>query len=271
MNSTEKLQAQYLGFINTPCLDINNSNFHYPQIEIDYLKPIDLSKIDPSQHKRLGKLVEVFFLKNLDQNPQYTNILNNIQIQPDKHHTLGEIDFICQTPEGIRHIELAYKFYLYQPNIKNKTERWVGPNLRDALHLKLNKLQTKQFPRLHHSAFKKELDTHHLCSSEIKQSSHIKTQLYLPLKLKHDKRKPIDLKFISGYYLSYKNIEYLNSFTQFAIPPKEDWLIQPVHNTQWLNFSEIKPHILEQISKKHSPLLWAQNKFTVEKYFITFW
>ncbi|ANW96455.1 hypothetical protein AXE80_09255 [Wenyingzhuangia fucanilytica] len=271
MVTLEKLKHRYEGLRLQPNLWISDTFFYYPQIEVPFLENIDFSTIDTSKHQRLGKLVEVFYQKNLEILKDYQSIENNIQIQIDKHQTLGELDFVCNTPNGIHHIELTYKFYLYKTDIPYEIERWVGPNLKDSLVKKLQKLKEKQFPMLHHPIAKELFKNKGLEVDKIKQSVHFKAQLYIPLSLMNHTFPHINNDCIKGYYISYKEIDFLFPMALYHVPIKQDWLIAPKHNNNWQSFTELKPIILEQIAVQHSPLVWMKRGEIYERFFITFW
>ncbi len=271
MTSLEKLYYQYLGFINQPNLWSDLDFYEYPQINIPFTKDIDLSSVNTSKHHRLGKLVEVFYQKNLEIQKGYHPLVTNQQIQVDKHQTLGELDFICETPNGIKHIELTYKFYLYKTDIPYELDRWVGPNLRDSLVKKLNKLKDKQFLMLQHPVCKQLLASKNIDVTAIQQNVHFKAQLYIPLSLMNHSFKNINNDCINGYYISYKELDFLFPMALYHVPVKQDWLIHPKHNNHWISFVEAKPIILKQIAIQHSPLVWIKRNHIYERFFITFW
>ncbi|WP_010134851.1 DUF1853 family protein [Ochrovirga pacifica] len=271
MANLEQLTYQYLGFKDQPNLWLDNSFFDYPQINLPFSDTINLSDIDTTKHYRLGKLVEIFYQKNLEKLTNYTPLANNIQLQINKHQTIGELDFICSTPSGIQHIELTYKFYLYKTDIPYEIDRWVGPNLRDSLVKKLTKLKEKQFPQLYHKATQKLLTSIGIPVNEIQQSVHFKAQLYIPLSLVNHTFPNINKNCIKGYYISYKEIDYLFPMALYHVPKKQDWLIDPKYNNKWMTYVEVKPIILEQIAVKHSPLIWIKRNDKFERFFVTFW
>lgn len=271
MTPNERLKHQYQGFKDQPNLWEAINFYKYPQINIPFVKELDFTDIDIHKHHRLGKLVEVFYQKNLETLPNYTPIANNIQIQVDKHQTLGELDFVCNTPTGIHHIELTYKFYLYKTDVATEMERWIGPNLKDSLVKKLQKLEVKQFPMLHHPICKKLFLDKGFVVDEIQQSVQFKAQLYIPLHLKNHVFPHVNNKCINGYYINYQQLNKLSSSYLYHVPVKQDWLIHPKHHKTWQSLSEVKPIILEQIEVKHSPLIWIKNEDTYQRLFITFW
>ncbi len=106
--------------------------------------PTPLPKIPLGQ--KLGHLYEDAITSLIDTSPTLERLARNLQIQENKHHTLGELDFLLRekTTQRIIHLELAVKFYLaYQ----REDQSWIypGPNARDNWHNKLKRLQTHQF------------------------------------------------------------------------------------------------------------------------------
>ena len=69
----------------------------------------------------------------------------DLQVQKEKR-TIGALDLVVRSPEGkVEHWELAYKLYL-QADGKLAWDHWVGPNERDRLSLKVEKMLTHQLP-----------------------------------------------------------------------------------------------------------------------------
>ena len=70
------------------------------------------------QKRRLGHFIELLFEGLLKkQLPPESYLLSNLQIFSGKQ-TIGELDYLIINPikKKIEHIELAYKFYLYDLN-----------------------------------------------------------------------------------------------------------------------------------------------------------
>jgi len=66
---------------------------------------------------------------------------HNVQVQADT--TIGEFDFLLNTPTGLQHWEFACKFYLLiAPHAK--LSDYIGPNLTDNLGDKFHKMMTHQ-------------------------------------------------------------------------------------------------------------------------------
>ena len=109
---------------------------------------------------------------------------NNIQIISRKQ-TLGEIYCVLLKENKPFHIEIAYKFYVYDPTVGNSfLEHWIGPNRRDSLVLKLSKMKQKQFSLLYRDVCKPILDDFNIKVASVKQRAFFKAQLFVPLILK---------------------------------------------------------------------------------------
>ena len=96
-------------------------------------------------HKRLGLYFETLIAFYFDHCPKllWSLTARNRQII-EGPRTIGELDFLLDTPEGSKHLEAAVKFYLgYQ---QEGPVRWIGPNGKDRLDLKLKHMATHQLP-----------------------------------------------------------------------------------------------------------------------------
>ena len=81
----------------------------------------------------------------LQHGSHYTLVARNLQVQEEKR-TLGAFDFIIRNERGqAEHWEIAVKFYL-QRGDGTQREHWVGPNKRDRLDLKLDRMAGHQLP-----------------------------------------------------------------------------------------------------------------------------
>src|SRR5690606_18919901 len=222
----------------------------------------------------LGKRMEKYFSLGLKRSRKYRVLAENIQIIKDKI-TLGEIDFILedlQTGKTI-HVELVYKFYVYDPSIKNEMERWIGPNRKDSLLQKLIKIKDSQFPFLFNSQTKRVLEKLNIYSENIEQLVCFKAQLFIPKRIHKENFYSLNQKCISGYWITFSEFdttEYFN-FLFFA-PKKQNWPVQPEYQDIWFSFDEIKLQILKLFTEKKSPLIWMKiNSQKFEKFFVVWW
>ena len=104
-----------------------------------------MSYIDPDTH-RLGHYFEHLYHLLLEQVLGWQVLARNLPIRTATGHTLGELDFIVRNPHSgqVEHHEIAVKFYLGLPEPDHPL-RWYGPDTRDRLDRKVNRL-------LHHQA-----------------------------------------------------------------------------------------------------------------------
>ena len=151
---------------------------------------------------RLGHLAEKIVSESIKSSTNFKVLYENIQII-EEEKTIGEIDFILQNKitKQLIHMELAYKFYLFDPNISSVTlNNWIGPNRNDSLQEKLDKLKTKQFPLLYHNCTKLKLHTIEI--NEVSQALCLLVSLFIPYQYKAN-FNPIYQKAIKGYYLNF--------------------------------------------------------------------
>ncbi|WP_086932470.1 DUF1853 family protein [Agarilytica rhodophyticola] len=103
--------------------------------------------------RRLGLYAEAllaFYFQHANTRAApYRLLARNIQINRDKT-TLGECDFFIENTAGeIIHIELAVKYYL-QINCGHQLwHHWLGPNTKDRLDIKLNRMMDHQLALPH--------------------------------------------------------------------------------------------------------------------------
>lgn len=142
-----ELKEQFLGFYKTPALF--NELYELKQFDFENIdiSNIDYSKLSIDKKLPLGKRVEYFFEYYIKLALCYNIVNKNIQIIKDGN-TLGELDFILYDnfKKRFEHVELVYKYYLYDPSFENELDRYIGPNRNDTLVKKLNKLKDKQLP-----------------------------------------------------------------------------------------------------------------------------
>nr|WP_277871516.1 DUF1853 family protein [Winogradskyella wandonensis] len=221
---------------------------------------------------RLGKRVEQFFDFQIKNNPDTHLLSSNIVVKNEKN-TIGELDALIKESGTIFHVELVYKFYLFDSKINtaNALDNWIGPNRNDRLNYKFNKLKEKQLPLLYSRFTKPILDNLKLNVEEIQQKVCFKAQLFLPYEYKDLPFSGLRKESICGFYLSFDRLDVLKHY-RFYIPKKLDWLVEPHIDVDWLLFSEAKPIISRFITEKRSPMVWiVDSENNLQKCFITFW
>ena len=266
----KSLQLQYEGFLNTPFLWFDSEIKNVHQINIKHTN-ITAFNVIIDKNPRLGKLVERFVSHQLQEDESIKILTENIQIQNNKI-TLGELDCLLLKDDKPIHLEIIYKFYLYDKSVGNtELEHWIGPNRRDSFVQKLDKLIDKQLPLLYHAKTKPLLDSLNLSSEEIKQQVYFKAQLFVPLQDFEKFFPEINNNCIQGFYISFKEIN-LFSDCKFFIPRKHDWLVKPHPSINWLNFIDFKTKLTEFIDQKNAPLCWLKKpNGELFKLFVVWW
>lgn len=273
-----RINKQLLGYLHTPPLwrgELLGLQQFDPGLTIPQDLP-DPEKAIPSLASNfvLGKRMESFFELLIKSSDRYKLLANNIQISREKI-TLGELDFLLKdlhTNQNI-HLELVYKFYVYDPSFSSEEARWIGPNRKDSFLQKMEKLNQKQFPLLHIPETRDFLKTLELNPEDLIQQTYFKAKLFLPRNIQEHTFPKINQECIAGYYLSFKEFNSTNfqDFRYYA-PSKQDWPVAPKFGRDWVSFSEIKEQIQSSFDKKKSPLIWMKRSETeFEAFFVVWW
>lgn len=266
----EKNHKRFIGYSKTPLLWKSNNVNQLKQFDVDFNEINNIS-IDTNDYVRLGKLVEQFVLIQFKQNKSISIIARNLQIIHDKI-TIGEIDCLIKYLKKYIHLEIVYKFYLYDEHINTgELDHWIGPNRKDSLVFKLNKLKNKQLPLLHHFKTKELLEKIPLNIDEISSMVFFKAQLFVPKELINNRFKLINNQCIVSYYIGMSEYKSLRN-CDFYMPSKLDWIIEPNQNVNWMSKIDFTPHLEAEINQLRSPLCWIKNEQNIlKKIFIVFW
>ena len=265
-----ELNLRYQGFLETPFLFKYIFNGLHPLILKNKTKNHSFNNI-VNNEPRLGKLVEYFVFNELIGIKSVNVLKTNIQIIKNKI-TIGEIDALIKHINKVIHLEIIYKFYLYD-NLINTSEinKWIGPNRNDSLSKKLNKLKTKQFPLLFNKETILFLSTLGLDANLIHQRIYFKAQLFVPKQMNNYKFDYINNLCIKGYYLSLNEVQELPSSTLFYIPKKLDWIIDPHSLVKWMTHKQFLETISSYLTMNISPLCWIKKGNQLSKIFIVYW
>ncbi|TGV02834.1 DUF1853 family protein [Flavivirga rizhaonensis] len=263
------IQKRYEGFLNTPFLwkgdilsNLNSFKITSKSNKID---------INIDEKLCLGKYVERFVSFELEQHKNISILAENIQIQDNKI-TLGELDCLLLKNNKPIHLEVVYKFYVYDTSIgKTEIEHFIGPNRKDSLKEKITKLKDKQLPLLHSNTCRNYLKALNLKSEDIAQQVYFKAQLFVPISNQDIQLKTLNNDCISGFYINKNKLDQFND-CKFYIPKKKDWLIIPHTNVKWLNFNEFEVVAKDYFEQQFSPLCWVKLKNgALKKIFLVWW
>ncbi|WP_458626524.1 DUF1853 family protein [Winogradskyella sp. PC D3.3] len=262
---------RYKGYIKTPSLFKTSYLENIDNIELSSEFETLTTNIE-FKNKRLGKLVEEFVFYQLQQKPSVKWIVENLQIQQGKQ-TIGELDALYYQNKQPIHLEVVYKFYLYD-TLKTYTDPlayWIGPNRKDTLCYKLEKLKNKQFPLLLKEEATPLLTAYNINPIAVSQKLCFKAQLFLPHTSSTIGTEPLNANCISGCYIPFEDMSIFRHL-KFYKPQKLDWLITPHNAVKWVDYNTIKIQIKEDVDSERSPLVWIKyNETKLVKYFITFW
>jgi len=270
MKKKPDIQLQYEGFLNTPLLWELKSFEELNQFEIPPTDITSFNELTPVKI-RLGKLVERFVSWKLRSQKSISIINENLQIIEDKL-TIGELDCLLRHFNQIIHLEISYKFYLYDENSgKQELDKWIGPNRRDSLVQKLSKLKSKQFPILFHKETIRILKRINIDVAEIIQLVYFKAQLFVPYLRKPSLLPEINNDCIKGFYIQKSQLHQFNDHT-FYIPSKINWIIDAHNNVNWIEFNDFLSELTELLNNEKSPLCWLKDsKGNIEKMFVVWW
>jgi hypothetical protein len=254
--NTNGLDSSITGLPTFDLADLHLTN------EIDFQLPTNV---------RLGHLAEKIVGQLIKSSTNFKVLYENVQIL-EEEKTIGEIDFILQNQntKQVLHVELAYKFYLFDPSISTETiNNWIGPNRNDSLQEKLDKLKTKQFPLLYHNCTKAALTT--VTINEVSQALCLLVNLYIPYEYKPNFNS-IYQKAIKGYYFNFETFIKLDNPTKtYYIPTKKEWGMEPDENEIWADFTTVEKQISNNMQEKQAVLCWQKNNDTYSSFFIVWW
>ncbi|SDS33567.1 hypothetical protein SAMN04515667_1943 [Formosa sp. Hel1_31_208] len=267
--SPQHFQDLYQGFCKTHNLWQNNTVFDMTQFNL----PLSASSVfhrKQEKRLRLGQLAEQFVFNQLETSKDVTLIAENIQIKKDKQ-TLGELDAILQIDKQQIHLEIIYKFYVYDETLGDtELERWIGPNRKDSLIEKLTKLKDKQLPLLYSEACQSTLEHLNIHDSSVIQHVLFKAQLFVPYQIDVD-FEILNSDCICGYYLRRNQIKTFST-NKFYIPTKLDWFLNPFNDVDWLNFNDFVEKADSFLNQGQSPLFWMKHKEgRLQKCFLIWW
>ena len=228
----------------------------------------------------LGIQAEAYFESYLKHSKNYKLLTANLQIHTstsfsnrNERETLGELDYIVRKlkTNEVVHIELACKFYLYDVDAGvSEEEKWIGPNRKDSLHEKLEKIKLKQFPLINTRETiqkLKSLDIELPTSQEL----CLKAFLFIPKKMDINIFPDNYKNCIVGHWI--KQVDFINEDGNalYAIPDKKEWLFPYEQITNWLSISEIELEIQKQILDRKSPLIYKKISNEIERFFVVWW
>ncbi len=267
---SKNIQLQYQGYLNTPLLWENHSFFGLNQLEIPKQNAHTIDE-NISDNLLLGKRVERFLISELRRNKNVKVLIENAQIQNQKI-TVGEIDCILKLNEVPIHLEIIYKFYLFDSRVgSSEIDHWIGPNRNDSLLKKINKLRNKQLPLINSEHTKPILNSINLNAEDVIQHVCFKAQLFIPYNVEMVDFELLNKDCLSGFYIHFSKIEQFSD-CKFFIPAKVDWMLEVHSHVDWLAYEPFHEKTMCLLNKKRSPLIWILFPTgNIQKIFVVWW
>ncbi len=267
----QQLQLQYQGFIQTQPLwfgqlDTNLQQFGH--VALDNSVPLH----PQDAPNRLGNRVEYFVFQSLAQQSHIQILETNLQIQQNKQ-TLGELDALLLVNKQPVHLEIIYKFYLCDPLVgTTELDHWIGPNRKDSLIYKLDKLRNKQLPLLYAPETQPYLEGHRLNPASIQQQVLFLAQLFVPrASATAIPLEQLNAKAVLGTYVRLPD---LSAYTDcsFYIPSKLDWLVMAHNTVSWMPYALFQQELRDLLDAQRSPLIWIRHPDgELERLFVVWW
>lgn len=261
------------GFYSTSPLWMNTQfgiqQFEFPQLQLQDFEPNSIN-----ERLRLGHQMESVFEQLISSSEDWEIIAKNVLVDRSKIR-LGELDFIARNSETnqVYHIELAYKFYIVNPEISEPIHRLMGPNKRDIFFTKLDKLKEKQFPLLYAPELNDRLQELQVKPDAVKQQVCFKTQLFVPFEDTSVSIRPLNKNCVEGKWIRFNDFNTKAFKTcKYYIPFKREWVIAPSLNRKYMSHYNTLLEINLRMLKESAPMLWMKKSDgTVEKLFVVWW
>ena len=246
-----------------------------PSFELSSLELPGNLDVELPNNLRLGHLAEKVFSTLVKASTNYQILAENIQIG-EGSKTIGELDFILQKKDTreVTHVELAYKFYLFDPSLSDDPVHcWIGPNRNDSLIEKLSKLKGKQFPLLHDSAASSHIQNilGHVDMQHVSQALCLLASLYVPFGYEASFGES-ERKAIKGFYLGIEKAKSIDSpLKTYYLPTKKEWGMEPAEHSLWNTFEDIEPTITERLSERRAVMVWQKEQDAYSSFFVVWW
>lgn len=272
---TKILQEQFTGFLKTGQLHLNEELLPYSSLSLEPINETLSQDFVMPENIRLGQRMEVFMEDALKKS-SYDILAKNLQLIKDKT-TLGELDFILKNKKSLAvvHLEMVYKFYLYRPEISGFWwDKLIGPNAKDQLTYKLDKLKQQQFPIALKSYSKLILEEVIGEFEELKQQLCFKAQIYIPINFTNAQETESFRECIAGTYYLIDELNLLDiESLRFYIPVKNDWVRMPDDNEVTLDYNDFYKKISAALKEQRSYMFWVKdyNSILVTRHFVTWW
>jgi len=261
------------GFYNSVPLWLNKQfgvcQFEFPKIDFSHFQ----ASVIPKQ-LRLGHKMEHVFEQLIQFSGEWNLIAKNLLADKGKAR-IGELDFLLthQPSNTSYHVELAYKFYIINPEITEPIHRLMGPNMRDMFYTKLDKLKEKQFPLLFSEELSEKLNGLAFSLDNVEQRACFKAQLFTPYLKDGISIRPLNKNCLVGSWIRFDDFNTTEfKKWKYYIPFKDEWVITPSTQRNYVNHYETMLDINLRMLKENAPMLWVKKSDgKLEKLFVVWW
>ncbi len=204
--------------------------------------------------RKLGAYFEVLYQVLIEDLLGWKVEARNQQIIVEGR-TLGELDFLVRNKNtgSLEHHEIAVKFYLGYPHPDDESVRWYGPNSRDRLDLKTQRLLEHQSTMALTDAGRGLLKRLGL-DEPVVPKVFMPGYLFLPLGQPLALPDQVDTALATGSWQRYSQFEMGNELWVPLIKP--DWLGPYLHLQQ--PDAELTTQWMKQCEARKQPCLLAR-------------
>ncbi|MGB5647944.1 MAG: DUF1853 family protein [Muriicola sp.] len=260
-------------FVQTPPLWLDHqfgiTQFAFPEIDYTVLKGVTLPAT-----MRLGHKIEHIFLNCLEGQTTYQLLAHSMVVRKE-NRTLGEIDFLLKDnrDQQLVHMELTFKFYLLNNRLEEPIDQLIGPNRKDNLVAKLEKLRNLQFRLPFLAEGKEQLKLYTRNTEEIKQEVCFKAQIFTPYQQNPTRLYPVNNHCVVGFWLPFEAFEGAGFKTQeYYVPTKDEWILSPDNTKFWMSHCKVLLALNIHMLQKRSVMVWMKKGESVyEKFFVVWW
>jgi hypothetical protein len=221
----------------------------------------------------IGKQAEFCFEYYLKHSHRYKLLAANIQIKGETE-TLGEIDYLVFDTERqqMLHVELACKFYLHDSGLNDMDlSQWIGPNRKDTLKEKLDKLHLKQFPLIKRAETQDTLKKLNIDPDTIEQQLCLKAFLFIRKGWSANQFSDSYRSCLVGYWIPFSEFITEDNTALYSIPKKKEWLLPLEQTKEYNSFSETQAILKLNIDIKRSVLIYKKQKTAITRIFVVWW
>ncbi|MEX2380582.1 MAG: DUF1853 family protein [Vicingaceae bacterium] len=206
---------------------------------------IDVSKLPLGKYAE--KLLQMFF----EHHPNFKLIAQNIQLVKDKL-TVGEIDYLLYDLKKDKHIHLEFALKFYLQTVWKGKVTFLGPNVKDSLSKKSQKLIKRQSQLLIQHA---DLLPTDLRSIDFQPQIWMKGVRFYPFQGNEN------YTHSRAWWLNIENIEFLQQadFTFELINHKKDWIF-PYYKASSVEFETLSSKAKKYLEQKANALMVVRRK-----------